>query len=214
MNTMDDLGIRLSAGIAGMGISLPAETCTKMLAYLSLIEKWSQVYNLTATREPEEMLKKHLLDSLSALPHVTGPYVIDIGSGAGLPGIPLALARPDWQVVLLESNHKKAAFLKQASIELALKNVEIAAVRVEDFRPDVLSNTVISRAFSDLGEFVRLAGKLCLKEGRLIAMKGIYPHEELTQVPAGFAVEKILSVTVPGLEAERHLVMVRYNPQG
>ena len=194
-----------------MGMSLPAETCTKMLSYLSLIEKWNQVYNLTATREPGEMLKKHLLDSLSVLPHVTGPYVIDIGSGAGLPGIPLALAQPDWQIVLLESNHKKAAFLKQASIELALKNVEIAAVRVEDFHPDTLFNTVVSRAFSDLGEFVRLAGRLCLKEGRLIAMKGVYPHEELTQVPAKFTVEKTLSVTVPGLEAERHLVMVRYN---
>lgn len=208
MNTMDDLGVRLSAGIAELGISLPAETCDRMLQYLGLIEKWNQVYNLTATREPGEMLKKHLLDSLSVLPHITGPHVVDVGSGAGLPGIPLALARPDWRVVLLESNHKKAAFLKQASVELSLKNTDIAAVRVEDFHPDTLFNTVISRAFSDLGEFVRLAGRLCLKDGKLAAMKGIYPHEELAQVPAGFAVEKTLPVSVPGLEAARHLVIV------
>jgi 16S rRNA (guanine527-N7)-methyltransferase len=203
---------QLSEGIEVLGLALPRETQTRMLQYLALIRKWNQVHNLTAVREPEAMLVRHLLDSLAILPHVAGPRIADVGSGAGLPGIPLALARPEWRVTLVETNHKKTAFLQQARIELDLKNVEVMTERVENFHPVDGFDVVISRAFSDLADFAGLAGHLCAPGnggGRLVAMKGVYPHEELAQLPAQFMVEKILPVTVPGLEAERHLVLIK-----
>jgi 16S rRNA (guanine527-N7)-methyltransferase len=206
------LAAQLSDGIEVLGLALPRETQTRMLQYLALIRKWNQVHNLTAVREPEAMLVRHLLDSLAILPHVAGPRIADIGSGAGLPGIPLALARPEWHVTLVETNHKKTAFLQQARIELNLKNVEVRAERVENLQSADGFDIVISRAFSDLADFASLAGHLCAPGnggGRLVAMKGVYPHEELAQLPAQFMVEKILPVTVPGLEAERHLVLIK-----
>ncbi len=206
------LATRLTDGIAAMGLTLPEETQLRLLQYLALLGKWNRVHNLTSVREPEAMLIRHLFDSLAVLPYIAGPHITDVGSGAGLPGIPLALARPDWQVRLLESNHKKTAFLQQACIELSLKNVEVLTERVEDFRLMDGFDTVISRSFSDLTDFIKLAGHRCAgnAEGRLVAMKGIYPHEELTQIPARFIVEKVLSVAVPGLEAERHLVIIKH----
>lgn len=206
------LAAQLSDGIEVLGLALPRETQTRMLQYLALIRKWNQVHNLTAVREPEAMLVRHLLDSLAILPHVAGPRIADVGSGAGLPGIPLALARPEWRVTLIETNHKKTAFLQQARIELDLNNVEVMTERVENFHPVDGFDVVISRAFSDLADFASLAGHLCAPGnggGRLVAMKGVYPHEELAQLPAQFMVEKILPVTVPGLEAERHLVLIK-----
>jgi 16S rRNA (guanine527-N7)-methyltransferase len=206
------LAAQLSEGIEFLGLALPPETQTRMLQYLALIRKWNQVHNLTAVREPEAMLVRHLLDSLAILPHVAGPRIADVGSGAGLPGIPLALARPEWRVTLVETNHKKTAFLQQARIELDLKNVEVMTERVENFHPVDGFDVVISRAFSDLADFASLAGHLCAPGnggGRLVAMKGVYPHEELAQLPAQFMVEKILPITVPGLEAERHLVLIK-----
>ncbi|SCY59670.1 16S rRNA m(7)G-527 methyltransferase [Nitrosospira sp. Nl5] len=203
----------LANGIQALGLALPQQTQIRLLEYLALVRKWNRVHNLTAIREPETMLIRHLLDSLSILPYIAGPRVIDVGSGAGFPGIPLALARPDWHVVLLESNHKKTVFLHQARIELALKNVEVVAERVENFHSTDGFHTVISRAFSDLGDFVNLAGHLCAEgtnSGRLAAMKGVYPDEELAQLPAQFVVEDVLSVAVPGLEAKRHLVMMKH----
>lgn len=203
---------QLADGIEALGLALPHPTQIRLLQYLALVSKWNQVHNLTAIREPETMLVRHLLDSLSILSYITGPRIVDVGSGAGLPGIPLALARPDWHVVLLESNHKKAVFLQQARIELALKNVEVVAERVENFCSTDGFDTVISRAFSDLGDFVKLAGHLCAEGddgGRLAAMKGVYPDEELMQLPAQFSLENVLSVAVPGLEARRHLVIIK-----
>ena len=199
----------LSRGINALALTIAPQNQQRLLQYLALIVKWNQVHNLTAVREPEKMLTQHLLDSLAVVPHISGPRVADVGSGAGLPGIPLALAQPDWSVVLIESNHKKAAFLQQVRIELKLENIEIVTERVEHYRPAGRFDTVISRAFSDLAEFVTLAGHLCGEQGRLAAMKGIYPHEELAQLPAQFAVEKIVPVAVPGLAAERHLVLVK-----
>ena len=202
----------LADGIAALGFTLPQVTQAHLLQYLELIRKWNRVHNLTAVREPERMLSRHLLDSLAVLPHITGSRIVDVGSGAGLPGIPLALVRPDWHVVLLESNHKKAIFLQQARIELQLENIEVVAERVESFHPTAKFDTVISRAFSDLADFVKLAGHLCLEDGnsgRLMAMKGVYPYEELVQIPLPFVVEKTLSIVVPSLEAERHLVILR-----
>jgi 16S rRNA (guanine527-N7)-methyltransferase len=207
-----NLTAQLAAGIADLGVAVPPETQTRLLQYLALIQKWNRVHNLTALREPETMLVRHVLDSLSILPHVMGPRVADVGSGAGLPGIPLALARPEWRVVLIESIHKKAVFLQQACIELKLENVEVAAERVEHYHAPDAFDSVVSRAFSDLADFVRLAGHLCAAGdagGRLLAMKGLYPHEELAQLPGQFVVEKILPVAVPGLGSARHLVVIK-----
>ncbi len=207
-----NLALQLANGITRLGFSLSEETQLQLLQYLALISKWNRVHNLTAVRAPETMLVRHLLDSLAVLPYIAGPHIIDVGSGAGLPGIPLALAHPDWQVVLVESNQKKVAFLQQARIELELKNVEVVAERVENFSSIVGFNTIISRAFSDLADFVKLAGHLCAEgsvDGRLVAMKGVYPDEELAQIPAQFIVEQVVSLAVPGLEAERHLVMIK-----
>jgi len=206
----------LAAGLAELRLSLPADVQVKLLQYLQLIEKWNRVHNLTAVRGIDAMLKQHLLDSLAVLPHIVGARIADVGSGAGLPGIPLALARPDWQVTLIESNHKKAAFLRQAKTELRLENLDVLCERVENFMrgasPETAAqkfDTVISRAFSDLAEFVNLAGHLCAKSsGRLLAMKGVYPHEEARHLPPNCKLERVITLAVPGLDASRHLVVM------
>jgi len=198
----------LERGLEALGLPLAGDAQGKLLEYLALIEKWNRVYNLTAVREPAQMLAHHLLDSLSVAPHLKGAALADVGSGAGLPGIPLALARPDIAVTLIESNHKKSAFLKQAAIELALPNVEIVNARVEACDKASRFDVVISRAFSDLPEFVALAGRLCAEGGVLAAMKGVYPYEELAQLPEAYRVREVVPLTVPGLGAERHLVLI------
>lgn len=197
----------LASGIAVLGLDISAQAQQRMLDYLALVVKWNRAYNLTAVREPDRMLTHHLLDSLAVLPHVRGPRVLDVGSGAGLPGIPLALARPDWQFTLLDSSHKKATFLRQAVIELKLANVDIQCTRVETWQSTPLFNTVVSRAFSDLPEFLLLAGRLCARNGVVIAMKGIYPHDELAQLPGNFRLRGVVPLLVPGLGAERHAAL-------
>lgn len=199
----------LAAGIVALGVDVAAGAQQRMLDYLALVGKWNQAYNLTAVREPGKMLTHHLLDSLSVLPHVIGSRILDVGSGAGLPGIPLALARPEWRVTLLDANHKKATFLRQAAIELKLDNVEVVCERVETWAPLQPFDTVVSRAFSDLAEFLALAGRLCARTGIVIAMKGIYPHEELAQVPKEFLLRNVVSLHVPGLDAERHAALLQ-----
>ncbi len=198
----------LAEGLEALALPLPPDTRAKLLAYLALITKWNRVYNLTAVREPEKMLAHHVLDSLAVASHVSGQSLLDVGSGAGLPGIPLALARPRTAVTLLEANHKKSAFLKQAAIELALDNVEVVTARVETWATPRRYDVVISRAFSDLAEFISLAAGRCAERGVLAAMKGVHPYEELTQLPAGYRVRGIVRLEVPGLSAERHLVLV------
>ncbi len=203
---------QLAEGVATLGIALPEGSAVRLLQYLDLVEKWGEVYNLTAVRKPEAMLSRHLFDSLAVLPHIAGPRVADVGSGAGLPGIPLALVRPDWRVVLFESNQKKAVFLQQARIELGLKNVEVVAERVENFSPKEKFDTVISRAFSSLAVYVQLAGHLCKEDdkgGTIVAMKGVRPREEQVQIPEQFVINKIFPVMVPGLNAKRHLVLIK-----
>jgi 16S rRNA (guanine527-N7)-methyltransferase len=184
---------------------------THLLQYILFLDKWNRVYNLTAVRKPEEMVTKHVLDSLTLLPVIAGAHLADVGSGAGLPGIPLAIVRPDWYITLIESNQKKAAFLTQACIELALKNVKVVCERAERFFPAEKFDTVISRAFADLSTFVSSAGHLCAEnsKSRLIAMKGRFPDAELMQLPEQFGVEKVLRVMVPGLRAARHLIVIR-----
>ena len=203
---------QLAEGVAELGITLPEGSSVRLLQYMDLVEKWGKIYNLTAVRKPEAMLSRHLFDSLAVLPHIAGPRVADVGSGAGLPGIPLALVRPDWRVVLFESNQKKAVFLQQACIELGLKNVEVVAERVESFGPKEKFDTVISRAFSSLAVYVRLAGHLCKEDdkgGTIVAMKGTRPREELAQIPEQFVINNMFPVIVPGLNAKRHLVLIK-----
>lgn len=200
---------QLKEGINALGLALPPATVKRLLDYLGLLTKWNKVYNLTAVRDPEMMISHHLLDCLAVLPHIHGKNLVDVGSGAGFPGIPLALARPDWRVTLLDSSHKKTAFLKQALIELELGNTTVVKEHVETWRPQEKFDLVISRAFSDLTEFVKLSWHLCAPDGVLIAMKGIYPYEEVAQLPGEYRLERTTSLTVPGLNAERCLVMVR-----
>ena len=198
----------LAGGLDALHLPLGSEAQQKLLAYLALIEKWNRVYNLTAVREPRQMLTQHVLDSLAVVPHLTGERLVDVGSGAGLPGIPLALALPRAHVTLVESSHKKSTFLNQALIELDLKNVEVVNVRVESWDTPLRFEVVISRALSDLAEFVRLAGHVCARGGVLAAMKGVYPFEELAQLPAGYRLKKVIPLAVPGVAAKRHLVLV------
>jgi 16S rRNA (guanine527-N7)-methyltransferase len=200
----------LAERTAALGFDLSPEAGSRLLEHLAMVQKWNRVHNLTAIRDPEMMLVAHVLDSLAVIPYIAGPRITDIGSGAGFPGIPLALARPDWHITLIESNHKKAAFLQQIRIDLQLKNVRVVNRRAEEFQVPEGFDTVISRAFASLADFARLAGHLCLRhESRLAAMKGVYPHEELLQLPTRFAIEKVLPITVPGLEAKRHLVIIK-----
>ncbi|HKU69344.1 MAG TPA: 16S rRNA (guanine(527)-N(7))-methyltransferase RsmG [Burkholderiales bacterium] len=205
---MTNLAGQLAEGIAGLGLALPAEVRPRLLDYLALMQKWNKTYNLTAVREPSKMVSHHVLDSLAVAPHLDARTILDVGSGAGLPGIPLAIALPQAAVTLLESNHKKAAFLQQAKTELKLDNVTVACERVEKWQPGTAFEVVTSRAFSDLAEFVALAGRHATPHGRLAAMKGIYPHEEITQLPAGWRLDRSIELTVPGLRGERHLLLI------
>jgi 16S rRNA (guanine527-N7)-methyltransferase len=201
----------LEAGLGEAGVTLPAEVRQKLLDYLGLIQKWNKVHNLTAVRDPDEMVTLHLLDSLSVLPHIKARRLLDVGSGAGLPGIPLALCLPELQVTVMDSSHKKASFMRQAKAELGIPNLEVVCGRVEDYKPDQLFDVVISRAFSDLNQFVTLTGHLGAEGAQWLAMKGVHPYDELAQliaIPAQL-VPEVIPLKVPGLQAQRHLVFLK-----
>lgn len=207
--------MNLADGIKVLVLDLPAGAEEKLAAYLALLVKWNKVYNLTAIRKPEEMVTHHLLDSLAVMPAIQKsalverreggePYALaDVGSGAGLPGLVLAIARPDWSITSIETVDKKAAFQRQVKIELGLSNVSIHCGRVEDVKETFAA--VISRAFASLADFVRLAGHL---SPCLWAMKGGYPADEVAALPAGWRVAANHALTVPGLNAERHLLLL------
>ncbi|MGQ0577532.1 MAG: 16S rRNA (guanine(527)-N(7))-methyltransferase RsmG [Betaproteobacteria bacterium] len=199
----------LRQGIADLGLALPQSTTERLLEYLALLAKWNRVYNLTAIREERKWVSHHLLDSLAVVPHLPAGGLVDVGSGAGLPGIPIALACPDRQVTLLDSNQKKGAFLNQSSTELALTNVKVLIERAESYRPATAFDVVISRAFSSIAEFIELAGHLCKPGGVLVAMKGARPDAEIAQLPQAWRAETIIPLRVPQLDAQRHLVMLR-----
>lgn len=198
---------KLSQGLAELGIDLDVATQQKLLDYLALLEKWNKVHNLTAVRDPSDMVTLHLLDSLSVLPHIKSGRLLDVGSGAGLPGIPLSIVRPDLQVTVMDSSHKKASFMRQAKATLGIPNLEVVCGRVEEFHPEHKFNMVISRAFSDLAEFMRLTAHLCDEGGVWLAMKGVYPFDELAQIKG--PTSEVVPLRVPGLEAQRHLVFLK-----
>ncbi len=208
----------LAEGAAALGLALPAAEQARLLAFGELLLKWNRVYNLTALRRPEEVVTHHLLDSLAVLPHLADvERLADIGSGGGLPGIALAIARPEWAVSSIEAVNKKASFQQQAKIELRLANFTVLNARVENVSMEgafsglagsMACDGVISRAFSSLADFVRLAGHLVGLSGCLYAMKGAHPADEIDALPAGWAVRETIALTVPGLGAERHLVVL------
>ena len=197
---------KLHQGLQAAELTLPEATCSKLLEYLALLQKWNKVHNLTAVREPEEMVTLHLLDSLSVMPHIKGERLLDVGSGAGLPGIPLALCMPHLQVTVLDSSHKKTSFMRQAKAELGITNLEVVRGRAEAYRPSQLFDMVISRAFSDLAEFVNLTKHLGQPQALWLAMKGVYPYEELAQLQTEPV--RVVPLNVPGLNAQRHLVFL------
>lgn len=200
----------LQRGVRQLGIGIPPEAGDRLIAYLALLAKWNRVYNLTAVRNENRMVPYHLLDSLVLLPCLEGATTLaDVGSGAGVPGIPLAIARPRMAVTLVESNQKKASFLQQARIELKLDNVSIHSGRVEDFMPISLFDVVVSRAFAELAKFVGQAGHLVVSGGRMLAMKGIEPQEEIGKLPAGWKVAESVPLVVPDLPARRHLIVLQ-----
>ncbi len=180
----------------------------QLASYLDLLVKWNRVYNLTAIRDDAKLVSHHVLDSLAVVSHLPDGNLVDVGSGAGLPGIPIAISCPGRAVTLLDSSQKKGAFLRQVIAELGLATVQVVTERVEAYRPRGFFQTVISRAFSDLADFARLAGHLCAPDGVMIAMKGLHPDEELAQLPPSWKVKKTVRLEIPQLEASRHLVFM------
>lgn len=200
----------LAKGLTDLNLSLSADTQDKIIAYLNLLAKWNRVYNLTAIRDPLQMMTRHILDSLAAAAYMKGPRIIDVGTGAGFPGIPLALVYPQHQIVLLDSNGKKTRFLIQVKAELELTNVEVVQARVEDYHPSQCFNDVIARAFTQLNDMILKTQHLCCTNGCLWAMKGIYPQEELHDLDSKMRIE-VVQLRVPNLQEQRHLVCIRFN---
>ncbi len=202
----------LTDGIAELELGLNPAQHEQLLDYLQLLFKWNAVYNLTSVRDPMQMVTHHLLDSLAAVPaFAAAQRVLDVGAGGGLPGIVLAIARPDVQVALIDTVHKKTAFLTQVKAELQLANVTVHTMKVEQLRVPVPFDVITSRAFADLSDFVNWSGHLLAEGGQFIALKGTAPAEEQERLPAEWKVTKLQGLQVPGLQAERHLVHISRN---
>ncbi len=198
----------LRSGINELGLALSEEMQTKLLAYLDLMLKWNKTYNLTAIRDKGEMVSNHLLDSLAVLSHLWKGRWLDVGCGGGLPGLVLAIAKPEWTFTLLDSNTKKTSFVQQAVIELGIKNVSVYSGRVESWKHDAEFDGIISRAFSELSEFMSLTKHLLAPDGRWAAMKG-QPDAELGLIPMDCDIERVIQLKVPGLIAARSLVIAK-----
>jgi 16S rRNA (guanine527-N7)-methyltransferase len=216
-STVDSLAESLQAGAAALKLSLDEAQQDKLLAYVALLAKWNKVYNLTAVREPERMIPLHILDSLSIVPHVErtlrncaplSPQLLDVGAGGGLPGICVAIAAPELSVVMLDSIQKKTTFIQQAIGELGLANARVVCTRVEDFQPEHKFELVTSRAFAELSDFVAGAAHLVAPHGKMLAMKGVYPHDEIARLPTTHRATNVIELHVPQVDAKRHLVII------
>ena len=196
-------------GMRELGIEPIDEASAKIAEYAALLDRWNKTYNLTSVREIPRIVSLHLLDSLALLPYLHAGTLLDVGSGAGLPGIPVAVMRPDLQVTLLDANSKKSAFQQQAVIELGLANVAVVCRRVEQYQAPAGFSQIVSRAFSELADFVGLTGHLLAEGGRWLAMKGVYPEQEIGRLPQNVAVEVVHKLRVPGVDGERHLVVMK-----
>ncbi len=203
------LQAHIRQGVSTLGLTLPEQAIAQLDAYIQLLTRWNRAYNLTAVRDPQEMVVKHLLDSLAILPWVNNSPLLDVGSGAGLPGVPLAIARPELNVTLLDGSSKRVRFQQQAITELGLCNVTAVWSRVEDYQPEQPFKQVVSRAFSALDEMARLCRHLCAENGVLLAMKGLYPDAEIAALDDGYQVIGSEALHVPGLGAERHLIRLQ-----
>lgn len=199
----------LSNGIKDLQLELSAAQVDQLLDYLALLFKWNSVYNLTSLRDPMQMVTHHLLDSLAAVPAFKdAANVLDVGAGGGLPGMVLAIARPDMKVAMIDTVHKKTAFLTQVKAELGLANVTVYTMRVEQLQVKQPFDVITSRAFADLSDFVNWSGHLLAEGGQFIALKGVAPPDERERLPADWKVSALQPLTVPGLDAERHLVLI------
>ena len=203
---MDDLKPKLLKGLAQLALNLSEEQIEKLMSYLTLLQKWNKVYNLTAIRDPEEMLIKHLWDSLAIMPHIEGERLIDVGTGGGLPGIPLAICFPEKQIDLLDSNSKKTRFLIQAKAGLGLTNTNVIHSRVEEYQPEPLYDGVVSRAFAAMEDMLHWTHHLIPEGGSWWAMKAQKDFEDLSQLPSTIKVQKVIDLNVPFLNAERMLI--------
>nr|WP_233152814.1 16S rRNA (guanine(527)-N(7))-methyltransferase RsmG [Motiliproteus sp. MSK22-1] len=201
---------RLINGLNAIGIqsSLTDSQYQQLLDYIQLLHKWNRAYNLTAIRDPLQMIDKHLLDSLSVAPYINSERVIDVGTGPGLPGIPLSILYPHKRFTLLDSNGKKTRFLQQVKMEMDLQNIHIHNGRVESHQPEELYEEVISRAFASLQDMLTWTQSICAEKGRFLAMKGQYPAEELEQLPPEYKLLESHRLDVPGTDAERHLLII------
>lgn len=203
----------LAQGAAALQRGLSERQIALLMDYLALLIKWNAVYNLTAVRDPAQMVVQHVLDSLAAVAAFDGVHsVLDVGAGGGLPGMVLAIARPDMQVAMIDTVHKKTAFLTQVKAELGLGNVTVHTARVEQLQVAQPFEVITSRAFAELADFINWSGHLLAPGGRFIAMKGVNPQQELARLPAGWAVREVRALTVPGLQAERHLIFIERSP--
>ena len=201
------LGKLLQSGMITLGLEPSARVVDALLHYIALLDRWNRAYNLTAIRDPQDMITRHLLDSLAVMPYIEGPHLVDVGTGPGLPGIPLALLSPDFDWVLVDSNGKKTRFVIQAVAELGLKNIRVITGRVAELKLESRCNTVISRAFSDITAFIDGAWHLCREDGQLLAMKGSPEADELQRLPAGYDAE-LIPLQVPGLAAQRCIIRI------
>ena len=199
----------LTQGARELGVDLSEVQHEKLLGYLSLLIKWNKAYNLTAVRDPDEMVSRHLLDSLSVVPYIQGERQLDVGSGGGMPGIPLAILFPDMQVTCLDSNGKKTRFLTQVKLELKLDNLHVIHSRAEAFHPEQPFTGIISRAFSSLEDFTQWTRHMGDTHTRWLAMKGLHPADELVALPADFRLESAQALAVPGCQGQRHLLILR-----
>jgi len=208
MTDWEACAARLREGIDTLGMAIPASAQTQLMAYLRELTTWNATYNLTAVRDPMAMVTRHLLDCLSITDFVTGRSLADVGTGAGLPGIAMAIVRPKLSVTLIESSRKKAAFLRHVRRQLALDNVEVIQERVELYRPATRFDCVTSRAFATAGDTARWAGHLVAPGGRFVLMKGRDPIAEMDDLPLDYRHVQTLSLDVPGLGAERHVAIL------
>ncbi len=199
----------LSTGARQLGVNLTETQHQQLLGYLALLIKWNKAYNLTAVRNPDEMVSRHLLDSLSVMSFVENGRWLDVGSGGGMPGIPLAILFPESQVTCLDSNGKKTRFLTQVKLELKLNNLQVIHSRVEEYQPELAFNGIVSRAFSSMENFTNWTRHLGDSETRWLAMKGVHPADELVALPSDFRLDGEHALTVPGCQGQRHLLILR-----
>ena len=198
----------LHRGISSLSLNCREEQLVSLLAYIDLLKKWNSAYNLLGANETPDLVSRHILDSLSINPHIEGNLIADIGAGAGLPGIPLAILNPDKHFVLIDSNGKKTRFMFQAKIQLGLGNITIENCRIEHYQSKQQIDMVMCRAFSTLTDALAMLQPIFMDSCRLLAMKGFYPHDEIAQLPEGFELTKSIKLEVPGSESQRHLIEV------